>query len=121
MSESREPPPLCPSNTRGGTSGEIEFTRGSRTWTERFDLVDVAAAALKRQGHAVTAHKTWVEHGDSGFTIQPQLGMMQLLERDGVRTMTTLQVNHPTLIPAGAFEYQRATGDTLVDSFAKGS
>jgi hypothetical protein len=121
MSESREPPPLCPSNSDGlGTAGEVAFSNASRNWTEPFDLVDETAAALKRRGHAVTAHKTWLRHGDSGFTIQPQLGRMQLLDGGGVGTMTTLQVNHPTLIPGGVFEYQHSTGDTVVESLAKG-
>jgi Family of unknown function (DUF6348) len=121
MSESRDPPPLCLSNSnRLGTAGEIAFSNGSRTWTERFDLVVEAAAALKSRGHTVTAHKAWLVHGDSGFTIQPQLGVIQPLDDGGVRTMTTLQVNHPTLIQSGVFEYQHATGDTVVESLAKG-
>jgi hypothetical protein len=121
MSESREPPPLCPSNTGGlGTGGEVAFSNASRNWTERFDLVDEAAAALRHRGHAVTAHKTWLVHDDSGFTIQPQLGRMWLPDGGGVQTITTLQVNHPTLIPAGVFEYQHSTGDTVRESLAKG-
>lgn len=122
MSQSREPPPLCPSNTGGlgGTGGEVAFSNASRNWTERFDLVDEAAAALRNRGHAVTAHKTWLEHGDSGFTIQPRLSAMWLPDGGGVQTVATLQVNHPALVPAGVFEYQHSTGDTVRESLAKG-
>jgi hypothetical protein len=121
MFESREPPPLCPSNSGGlGTAGEVAFSNANRSWTERFDVVDEAAAAVRSRGHAVIAHKTWLKHGDSGFTIQPQFGLMQPLDGGGVRTMTTLQVNHPTLIPGGVFEYQHSTGDTVRESLAKG-
>jgi hypothetical protein len=121
MSESREPPPLCPSNSdRLGTGGEVAFSNGNRSWTERFDVVTEAAAALRSRGYAIIAHEKWLEHGDSGFTIQPLFHGMQLLDDGGVHTMTTLQVNHPTLIPGGAFEYQHATGDTVTESLAKG-
>jgi len=121
MFKSRKPPPLCSSNGgKLGITGEVAFSNGSRSWTERFDLVNEAAAAFKSRGYAVTAHKTWLEHGDSGFAIQPQLGGMQPLDDGGVHTMTTLQVNHPTLIPGGVFEYQHSTGDTVGESLAKG-
>ena len=121
MFGARKPPPVCPSNTAGmGTAGKVEFTNGERSWTEHFDVVSEAAAAFKSRNHAVTTHKTWLEHGDSGFLIQPQLADLQLLEGGGVHTVTTMQVNHPTLVPAGVFEYQHSTGDTVVSSLTKG-
>ena len=121
MIGARKPPPFCPSNTAGmGTAGKVELSNGEQSWTEHFDVVSEAAAALKSQGHAVTTHKTWLEHGDSGFLIQLQLVELQLLEGGGVRTVTTIQVNHPTLIPTGVFEYQHSTGDTVVSSLTKG-
>jgi hypothetical protein len=121
MAESRKPPPLCPSNSNKlQPTGEVGFSNAKRTWTERFDLTTEAAAVLKARGHAVTAYKTWLEHGDSGFVIQPQLGGIWPLNEGGVRTTTTLQVNHPTLIPGGVFEYQHSTANTVVESLAKG-
>jgi hypothetical protein len=103
-----------------GTAGEVAFSNANRSWTERFDLVDAAAAAFKSRGHAVAACETWLEHGDSGFTIQPLLVNLQPLEDGGVRTLTTMQVNHPALVPAGVFEYQHSTGDNVVESLTKG-
>jgi len=121
MFGARKPPPVCPSNTAGmGTAGKVELSNREQSWTEHFDVVNEAAAAFKSRSHAVTAHKTWLEHGDSGFLIQPQLAELQLLEGGGVRTVTTMQVNHPTLIPAGVFEYQHSTGDTVVRSLTNG-
>jgi hypothetical protein len=103
-----------------GTAGKVELSNGEQSWTEHFDVVSEAAAAFKSRSHAVTTYKTWLEHGDSGFLIQPQLADLQLLEGGGVHTVTTMQVNHPTLVPAGVFEYQHSTGDTVVSSLAKG-
>lgn len=117
----KQPPPLCPSNTgRMGTGGQVNFGNGTRTWTEHFDVVALAAAALDKSGHRVSSHKSWLEHGDTGFILQPQLVDMQILDKGGIRTATTVQVNHPTLIPAGTFEYQHATGDSVADSLAQG-
>jgi len=111
MIGARKPPPFCPSNTAGmGTAGKVELSNGEQSWTEHFDLVSEAATALKSGGHAMTTHKTWIEHGDSGLLIQPQLAELRLLEGGGVHTVTTMQVNHPTLIPTGVFEYQHSTG-----------
>src|SRR5262249_21392548 len=121
MFGARKPPPFCPSNTAGmGTAGKVELSNGRQSWTEHFDLISEAAAACKSLGHAVTTEKSWLEHGESGFLIQPQLAELQLLEGSGIRTVTTMQVNHPTLIPARLFECQHSTGDTVVSSLAKG-
>jgi hypothetical protein len=121
MLGSRKPPPICPSNSAGmGIAGKVSFANAERSWTEHFDLIDVAAAALKRGGHSVTIYETWFDHGESGFTIMPLLAELQPLEGGGVRTVTTMQVNHPTLVPVGVFEYQHSTGDNVVDSLSKG-
>jgi hypothetical protein len=37
-----------------------------------------------------------------------------------VHTVSTVQVNHPTLAPAGVFEYQHSGGETLNESVAEG-
>src|SRR5262245_14922934 len=121
MIGARKPPPFCPSNTAGmGTAGKVELSNGEQSWTEHFDLVSEAATALKSGGHAMTTHKTWIEHGDSGLLIQPQLAELRLLEGGGVHTVTTMQVNHPTLIPTGVSEFRRARGDTVGSSLTKG-
>src|SRR5262245_57388431 len=121
MFGTRKPPPICPSNSSGmGTAGKVAFANGERSWEEQFDLVSQATAAFKSADHPVTAHKTWLVHSESGFTIQPLLAELQPLEKGGVRTVTTIQVNHPKLIPAGVFEYQHSTGDNIVDSLTKG-
>lgn len=117
----KQPPPLCPSNTgRMGTAGTLELSSGGRSWTEHFDAVGQAAAAFESRGYPVTRLETWLEHRDSSFSLLPLLAEVQLLEGGGVHTVTTMQVNHPGLIPGGVFEYQHATGDNMADSLTKG-
>ena len=40
------------------------------------------------------SHKAWIEHPTSGFAVTPQLAEVHPLD-GGVRTVTTIQVNHP--------------------------
>ena len=49
-----------------------------------------------------------------------QLAELPPLESGSVRTVTTMQVNHPTLISAVVLQYQHSTGDTVVSSLTKG-
>jgi hypothetical protein len=117
----RKPAPVhCPSNPGDGSAGKVAFTNGERRWVQAFDLVSIAASVLKERGYAVTNEKTWLSHGASGFSILPQIVGVQPLEAGGVHTVSTIQVNHPTLTPSGIFEYQHSTGDNVVESLSQG-
>jgi hypothetical protein len=116
----KQAPPLCPGNPGVGTTAKVAFTRGHRHWSEAIDLVRSATRALQARGHAVSVEKEHLVHADSGFTIVPQLANLTILEGGGFQSVTTMQVNHPTLLPAGAFEYQHSTGDTVEQSIAAG-
>jgi hypothetical protein len=116
----RPAPPLCPSNPGIGVEAIVAFSTGERSWTEHVNVVDLAAAVLKKLGYAVANEKTWLRHADSGFLLLPQLVGIQPLEGGGVRTVTTVQTNHPTLAPGGVFEYQHAADDTVAESVSKG-
>jgi len=113
-------PSLCKSNPGICVEGKVAFTRGDRSWTEEFNTVALAASALQERGFAVRPEKTWLVHENSGFLLSPQLVELQPLEDGGVRTVTTIQSNHPGVAPDGLFEYQHSTGDSAADSIRKG-
>src|SRR6516164_11027463 len=114
------PPPLCPSNPGIGIEAKLAFANGGGSWTEEVNLVHIAADILRNHSYRTIDEKTHLRHPDSGFAILPQLVGVQPLEKGGVRTVTTMQVHHPTLAPQGVFEYQHAAGDTVRDSVGKG-
>lgn len=113
-------PAACPTNPGIGVEANVAFSSGDRDWTENVNVVRVAADAFRRRGYSVADQKTWLRHRDSGFAILPQLVELGLLENGGVRTTSTVQVNHPTLIPDGIFEYQHATGESIAESIVSG-
>ena len=113
-------PPLCKGNPGIGVDAKVAFANGQRTWSEEVNLVSVAVAEFKKQGYSVTNQKTRQEHPDSGFMILPQLVGLEPLNDGGVRTVTTMQVNHATLPPGGVFEYQHSAGNNTAESISKG-
>jgi hypothetical protein len=114
-------PPLSPSNPGVGVEAKVAFTTGDRSWVEKVNVVSVAASVFIQHRHRVTNEKFWLHHFDSGFfAILPQLVGLQPLGNGGVQTTTTIQINHPKLIPDEVFEYQHSTGDSVADSLSKG-
>jgi len=113
-------PPACPANPGIGVEAKVAFATGDRSWVEEVNLPSIAAAVFKDRGYAVTKEKTWLVHGESNFTILPQLVEFQPLDDGGVQTTTTIQTNHPTLAPDGVFEYQHSTGSSIADAISKG-
>lgn len=113
-------PPFCPSNRGIGTGARVAFSTGNRSWTEEVNLVSLGAEAFKKRGYPVVAEQTLLHHADSGFMILPQLIEIHPLEEGAVRTVTTMQTNHPTLAPDGVFEYQHSTGSSIAESISKG-
>lgn len=113
-------PKLLPSNPGKGIAGNVAFSNAEKTWTEHYHLATLAASALQEQGHPVQCEESWLVLKESGFLVLPQLVHLQRLHNSGVRTTTTIQVNHPALVPDGIFEYQHSTGDNVEDSFRKG-
>jgi hypothetical protein len=99
---------------------KVAFSTGGRSWTEEADLVSLAGEAFKRHGYSVEKEGTWLLQTVSGFMILPQLVGIHPLDKGGVQTLTTMRTNHPTLAPAGVFEYQHSTGNSIADSISKG-
>jgi hypothetical protein len=116
----RHAPALCPANPGIGVEAKVAFSRVDRRWSEEVNLVRLASAVLRERGYSVTNEHTWLLHGDSGFAIFPQLVGIHPLDDGGVRTVTTLQTNHPKLSPSGVFEYQHSTGNSIAESISQG-
>jgi Family of unknown function (DUF6348) len=112
--------PTCKGNPGRGAKGRMRCERDGRTWTEETDAVRAIARVLGRHKHRVKVRDTWLEHRSSGYIIRPQLVDAILLEKGGIRSVTTVEVSHPTLVPGGIFEYQHAAGDDLEDAIDKG-
>ena len=113
-------PKLLPSNPGKSAAGKVDFSNPERAWTEHFDLVPLMASVLNEQGHRIESEESWLVHPDSGFALIPRVVQLAPLERGGVHTTTTIQTDHPALMPDGVFEYQHATGDNVEDSLRKG-
>jgi hypothetical protein len=116
----RSAPPRCQSCPEGGVKARVAFATGDKSWVEQVDVMGVAAGVFNQHGQRVTNQRSWFEHPGSGFVIQPQIIGLQPLDDGGAQTTTTIQVNHPALIPAGLFEYQHSTGKSVTDSISKG-
>jgi hypothetical protein len=113
-------PNLIPSNPGTVVAGKVDFSNAQKTWTEQFNLVTLMASVLAEYGHLIESEDSWLVHPDSGFVLLPRIVHLAPLDKGGVRTTTTLQTNHPNLMPDGVFEYQHATGDNVEDSLRKG-
>ncbi len=87
---------------------------------EQPDLLELLARSLGAAGQQVHGERGWLRHGESGFLILPELVDSAAADDGGVRTLTTIRVTHPELLPEGAFEYQHAAGDTLPEALTDG-
>ena len=117
---SAEPPPKCPGNPGEIVEGQVQFSSGDRRWTESFHVVRTLATVLRSRGHDLVEHAAWLELRPSGLTLRPLLADIELLEKGGVHTMTTIDVRHPDMIANGLFEYQHASRAGVVESLTKG-
>jgi hypothetical protein len=77
------------------------------------------ADVLTSAGHSLSTGKSWIEL-ETGLVLQPGLVSFHPLEQGGVRTVTTVEVSHPTGIPAGVFEFQHSAGKDTRQSLTKG-
>jgi hypothetical protein len=113
-------PPLLKANPGIRATAQATLSKEGRQWTEEVDLVALAATTLAGYDHRVERASGWLHHAESGFVIIPRIVAVKPLTEGGVRTVTTIQVNHPSLAPDGVFEYQHATGDRLDESISSG-
>lgn len=113
-------PKLLLSNPGIGIRGEVGFSNEEKSWSEHYDLLALLVSLLKEREHVVQSEESWLVLQDSGFILLPQLVHLQPLDEGGVRTTTTIQTHHHTLVPDGVFEYQHSTGNSVQDSARKG-
>lgn len=118
FSQKITPPPSDPENPGLGCTINVTFSNNDRSWTEDADLLSSLAGALSAAGHPIIRRKSWIEV-NRDFTIMPQVIAVHPLADGGVRTSTTLQVAHRTLVPGGVFEYQYSTGDDIKSALRK--
>lgn len=116
----REAPELLPDNPAQGINARLKFQDGTRQWTEEANVVRLTAHALNQFGYRVRNHRTWLEDPASGFRIQPGLVGVDVQEGNRLHTVTSIQVDHPTLCPQGTFEYQHSVGDGLEATLLSG-
>jgi hypothetical protein len=113
-------PTTCKSNPGMTVKGRVGFANGEASWTEEFNVLQIAEKVLKQRGETVNRYETWLEHRSSGFIIQPLFVELQPLEKGGVSTTTTIEISHPKLTQGGVFEYQHSTGDNTEQSIFNG-
>jgi hypothetical protein len=113
-------PQITAANPGQGVSMRVAFTNGDRNWNEEANLADLLAEVLRNRSFAVGRQDNWVTQGGNELAYCPQIVDFESLEDGGVRTVTTIHVIHPKLMPQGIFEYQHSAGDSLVDSLQKG-
>lgn len=113
---------LLEANPGGSPAGHLRFEgEDGETYLEPFDLVQTLAAVLAGLGHRAHAYDTgWIEIGDDGLFVFPQLVDFTELDGGTLRTASTIQCNHPRLFPQGLFEYQHATGETFDEAVQRG-
>jgi hypothetical protein len=114
-----QPPPRDPGNPGKGHELQMAFANGERSWTESSDLLASLAKVLAALGYKHHVRRHWLEL-ESGFLLVPGVVEVVPQEKPGVRTVSTIQVSHPKLLPEGVFEYQHAWGDDSPGSFTNG-
>ena len=113
------PPPLCQENPGKGIELDLAFADNNKNWIEHLNLVECLADILRFRGYKLKQHKSYIKL-DSGFLLQPQIVAFYPLDDGGIRTVTTININHNLLISQGFFEYQHSAGDDFRESIVKG-
>lgn len=109
-----------PANPGVAPRGTIRFPNRQREWVQEFDAVRLLARTLMDDGHTPRVDGDVVVEESTGLSLRPLLARFEPVEGRGVQTVTTIELKHPTLVPAPVFEYQHATGDTLPASIQAG-
>lgn len=114
------PPKICEANPGRGYKFNIAFANGERNWVENVDLVDCMAEALASKNQRFVKRSEWLEL-EPGLIIQPQIvPPVTPLDDGGAKTITTVEVSSPDVIPRGVFEFQHSAGDSTRQSIIKG-
>jgi hypothetical protein len=112
-------PPFSPENPGQGSTFLVDYSEGERHWSEEVDTVEALAMSLKARGIAFERSQQWLTI-EGGLIVRPQFVQVRPRDDDSVQSTTTIEINHETLCPAGTFEYQHATGETVDESLESG-
>jgi hypothetical protein len=114
-------PPHCAANKGGGPIFKVSFENDEAQWTEVFDLSALLLEALTARGFkAVREQEGWLLLPDEGLWLWPQIASYHPTDDGSVRTSTTIEVAHASLLPTGTFEYQHSYGDDIASSLTRG-
>ncbi len=112
-------PPFSAANPGVGVEVRVELSNDGETWEEEVNAVASLAAVLEAHGIAFKGEDEYLEL-ENGLIVRPQFFQLQPQDDGSVQSSTTIEVNHPTLCPAGVFEYQHAMGSSLEESLQRG-
>ncbi len=102
--------------------GSIDFSRGDRSWTETFDVVESMVRVLTQRGYFTTREGDAVRLDTSDLVVTPVMVSFQPLddENGGSRTTTITTVRHAAFGDAHVFEFQHSTGASVTESIDAG-
>src|SRR5579872_2745713 len=113
-------PQLIKTNPGQGIEAKFAVSGRKASDVENINVLELLECVFRDRKIQAHRHETCLELPESKLIIMPQIGGIQLMERGGVQTVTTIQIHHPTLVPKGVFEYQHSWGDTARDAITKG-
>lgn len=123
FNESNPEPSVHPENPGHSTWVRFDFQReeGGDTvkWSEEFDLIDLLGDVLAEDNTVASRQGNWLVT-DRGFWLKPQF-VEHSFSDDAIRTTTTIEVAHPSLLSRACFEYQHSRSeDSAKDSIRSG-
>lgn len=116
---------MCPKPTTSESNpgkvieGSFDFSSGGRSWTEHFNMVELAERTLGKS-HELQCHDSWLTLKEKGYILQPRLVKVIPEDEGGVQTVTSMEVSHPTLLPLPVFEFQHSLGRSIEESAMRG-
>jgi hypothetical protein len=114
------PPHAAPVGAGRGWSSAAAATQRVVIMLSEHDVIQLAALVLEQRSHVVTRRETSLDHCDTKFSFRPRLMELHELKNGGFRSVTTITTTHPKLAPNGIFEFQHATGDSVIEAVCRG-
>ena len=109
-----------PANPGIGSVANWSFADGKRTWQEPMNLLTTLERLLTERGRGVRMEGSQIIDIESQLALRPLLSTMQPVHQKGVRTSTTIEIKHPTVIVSPVFEYQHSAGPNIEESVTAG-
>src|SRR5215467_7341681 len=87
-----------PANPGIGSIANWTFNDGKRTWQEPMNLLTTLERLLTERGRGIRMEGPVIVDIESQLSLRPLLHTMQPVHQNGVRTSTTIEIKHPSLI-----------------------